>query len=159
LLVYITFNDIKEVILIFYLLPSSLIGSVMIMKYLGYNLSVASIAGIVATLGIAAEMLIIMIIYIKNSLKINLIRSIEDKIFEGAVKRVRPKLMTGIVIVSSLLPILHSQEMGSEIISKIVAPMIGGTISSLITALLFIPPLYLLIYKIKNIKSVLIITK
>jgi Cu(I)/Ag(I) efflux system membrane protein CusA/SilA len=119
---------------------------------LGYNLSVASIAGIVATLGIAAEMLIIMIIYIKNSSKINLIRSIKDKIFEGAVKRVRPKLMTGIVIVSSLLPILHSQEMGSEIISKIVAPMIGGTISSLITALLFIPPIYLLIYKIKNIK-------
>jgi Cu(I)/Ag(I) efflux system membrane protein CusA/SilA len=111
---------------------------------LGYNLSVASIAGIVATLGIAAEMLIIMIIYIKNSL--------EDKIFEGAVKRVRAKLITGIVIISSLLPILHSQEMGSEIISKIVAPMIGGTISSLITALLFIPPLYLLIYKMKNIK-------
>jgi Cu(I)/Ag(I) efflux system membrane protein CusA/SilA len=62
LLVYITFNDIKDVILFFYLLPSSLIGSVMIMKYLGYSLSVASIAGIVATLGIAVEMLIIMII-------------------------------------------------------------------------------------------------
>jgi Cu(I)/Ag(I) efflux system membrane protein CusA/SilA len=85
--------------------------------------------------------------------------NLKNKIFEGAVKRVRPKLMTGIVIVSSLLPILHSQEMGSEIISKIVAPMIGGTISSLITALLFIPPIYLLIYKIKNIKSVLIIKK
>lgn len=65
--------------------------------------------------------------------------------------------MTGIVIFSPLLPI--SQEMGSEIISKIVAPMIGGTISSLITALLFIPPLYLLIHKMKNIKSILIIKK
>ena len=108
-------------------------------KYLGYNLSVASITRIVATLGIAAEMLIIMIIYIKNSLKINLLRSIKNKIFERVVKRVRLKLMTGIVIVSSLLPILHSQEMGSEIISKIVTPMIGDTISSLITALLFIP--------------------
>jgi len=113
-------------------------------KYLGYNLSVASITRIVATLGIAAEMLIIMIIYIKNSLKINLLRSIKNKIFERVVKRVRLKLMTGIVIVSSLLPILHSQEMGSEIISKIVTPMIGDTISSLITALLFIPPIYIL---------------
>jgi len=65
--------------------------------------------------------------------------------------------MTEIVIFSPLLPI--SQEMGSEIISKIVAPMIGGTISSLITALLFIPPLYLLIHKEKNIKSILIIKK
>jgi len=78
---------------------------------------------------------------------------IKEKIFEGAVKRVRLKLMTGIVIIASLLPILYSQEMGSEIISKIVAPMIGGTISSLITALIFVPPIYLLIYKIKNIKN------
>jgi len=149
LLVYITFNDIKDVLIVFYLLPTSLIGSIIIMRELSYNLSVASIAGIVATLGIAVEMLIIMIIYIKNSLKIEKM-DIQERIFEGAVKRVRPKLMTGIVIIASLLPILYSQEMGSEIISKIVAPMIGGTISSLITALIFVPPIYLLIYKIKN---------
>lgn len=153
LLVYITFNDIKDVLLVFYLLPCSLIGSVIIMKLLNYNLSVASIAGIVATLGISVEMLIIMILYIKNSLKYA--KDIKQGIFEGAVKRVRPKLMTAIVIIASLTPILYSQEMGSEVLSKIVAPMIGGTISSFITALIFIPPIYLLL----NIKKTLKISQ
>ena len=143
LLVYITFNNIKDVLIVFYLLPSSLLGSVVIMKLLNYNLSVASTAGIVATLGIATEMLIIMIVYIKNNIGVN--KDIVKDIFEGSVKRVRPKLMTAIVIISSLLPILYSQEMGSEVLSKIVAPMIGGTISSLISALIFVPPLYYLI--------------
>ncbi len=148
LLVYITFNDVKDVLLVFYLLPSSLIGSLIIMNGLNYNLSVASIAGIVATLGITVEMLIIMILYIKNSLKNSV--NIMDGIFNGAVKRVRPKLMTAMVIIASLTPILYSQEMGSEVLSKIVAPMIGGTVSSLITALVFIPPIYFLLNQSKN---------
>lgn len=139
-LVYLIFNNLKDVLIVFYLLPSSLIGCLLSLKYYNYGLSVASIAGIISTIGIAAEMLIIMVIYIKNSLKSK--GSIEEKIFNGAVKRVRPKIMTALTICISLMPILYSTEIGSEIMKIIVTPMIGGTITSFICALIFIPPIY-----------------
>jgi Cu(I)/Ag(I) efflux system membrane protein CusA/SilA len=101
-----------------------MLGSVLGLKLMNYSLSVASIAGIIATVGIAVEMLVIMIIYIKNSLISSNLATVYDKIFSGAVKRIRPKVMTAITIFASLCPIIVSNEIGSEIIKALVLPMI-----------------------------------
>ena len=139
-LLFIIFGNFKDVFIVLYLLPCAMLGSVLFLHFFKESLSVASIAGIISTMGIAVEMLVIMMVYIKNSL--NTTKDLYTDIFNGAVKRVRPKVMTAVTIFISLIPIVYSTEIGSEILKAIVIPMIGGTITSFLTALIIIPPFY-----------------
>ncbi|SHK27553.1 efflux RND transporter permease subunit [Thermocrinis minervae] len=140
-LVYISLGRLFETLLVLSTLPSSLLGGLILMHLFGHKLSVASIAGFLALLGIAAEMGIVMVVYIMRSIE-------EGKgIYEGAVKRIRPKSMTMLAIVAGLLPAVYLPGTGSEVISRIAIPMLGGVISSFLTALFVIPAVYSLARK------------
>ncbi len=151
LLVYFTFNRLFETILVLLTLPVATFGGLLLMYILGYNISIASIAGFLALLGIAAEMGIVMVVYIQNSL---LHRALElggrittreeafEAIYSGAVKRIRPIFMTFSAILLGLLPIMSGHGTGSEVMSRIAAPMVGGILSTFIIVLLFVPALY-----------------
>lgn len=141
ILVYISLSKMFETFLIIFTLPSSIFGGLVLMYLLDLKLSLASIAGFLALLGIAAEMGIIMIVYIVKALE-------EGKeIYDGAVKRIRPKAMTMITIVVGLLPAVFLKGTGSEVLSKIAIPMFGGVITSFITSLFLIPAIYTIFKK------------
>ncbi|MFN3478284.1 MAG: efflux RND transporter permease subunit, partial [bacterium] len=142
-MVYLVFYNFWEVGVVFYLLPLALIGCLVFLDYFGFKLSIASVAGIVSTMGIAVEMMIVMMIYIRNSL-IFTKGSVYEKVYNGAVKRLRPKVMTVVILIFSLIPIVLSEGMGSEVLKPIVVPMIGGAVSSFLVALFCIPSVYLL---------------
>ncbi len=151
LLVWFTFNKLFETILVLLTLPVATFGGVMLMYLLDYNISIASIAGFLALLGIAAEMGIVMVVYIQNSLLHTAMRyggRIHDKkeafeaIYSGAVKRIRPIFMTFSAILLGLLPIMRGHGTGSEVMSRIAAPMVGGILSTFVIVLLFVPALY-----------------
>ena len=153
LLVWFTFNRLFETALVLLTLPAAIFGGVFLMYINGYNVSIASIAGFLALLGIAAEMGIVMVVYIKNSLK-ELPEGFTKKeafeaIYHGAVKRIRPKFMTFSAILVGLLPIFLGKGTGSEVMSRIAAPMVGGIISTIIVVLIFIPALYAIYLDLK----------
>lgn len=141
-LVYFSLGNVFETFLVLFTLPSSLLGGFLLMYVFNYKLSVASIAGFLALLGIAAEMGIIMVIYIKKSLERKGNKSFQEAIYEGAVMRIRPKSMTFLTIVLGLLPAIFIKGTGWEVISRIALPMLGGIVSSFLTALFLIPALY-----------------
>ncbi len=151
LLVYFTFNKLFETILVLLTLPVATFGGVLLMYLLGYNISIASIAGFLALLGIAAEMGIVMVVYIQNSLvhramelggKIHNREEAFKAIYSGAVQRIRPIFMTFSAILLGLLPIMRGHGTGSEVMSRIAAPMVGGILSTFTIVLLFVPALY-----------------
>ena len=141
LLVYLSLGRIFETFLVLFTLPSSLLGGLLLMYLFDYKLSIASIAGFLALFGIAAEMGIVIVVYIMNSLRQES-RDIMSAVYEGAVKRIRPKTMTMLTIVAGLVPAIYLKGVGAEVISRIALPMLGGVISSFLTALFLIPALY-----------------
>ncbi|MCX7759634.1 MAG: CusA/CzcA family heavy metal efflux RND transporter [Hydrogenothermaceae bacterium] len=143
ILVYLALGRIFETFIVLITLPSSVIGGLLLMYIMGYKLSIASIAGFLSLLGISAEMSIIMLVYIMNSLKrVDSSYPFEAAVYEGAVKRIRPKLMTFFAISLSLIPAVLLSGTGSEVISRIAVPMVGGVITSFITSLFIIPAFY-----------------
>jgi len=153
LLVWFTFGRLFETFLVILTLPVATFGGVLLMYFLDYNISIASIAGFLALLGIAAEMGIVMVVYIQNALK-ELPESFTRKeafeaIYHGAVKRIRPKFMTFGAILLGLLPIMLGHGTGSEVMSRIAAPMVGGILSTIVIVLLFVPALYAIYVDIK----------
>ncbi len=142
LLVYLSLGKLFETLLVLFILPSSLFGGFFLMYLLDYKLSVASIAGFLALLGISAEMGIVMVVYIMKALEEDKGKNLYQAIYEGAVKRIRPKSMTMLTIVAGLLPAVYLQGTGAEVISRIALPMLGGVISSFLTALFIVPALY-----------------
>jgi Cu(I)/Ag(I) efflux system membrane protein CusA/SilA len=151
LLVWFTFNRLFETLLVLLTLPVATFGGVMLMYVLGYNISIASIAGFLALLGIAAEMGIVMVVYIQNSLlhratelggRIDTREEAFGAIYQGAVRRIRPIFMTFSAILLGLLPIMKGHGTGSEVMSRIAAPMVGGILSTFVIVLLFVPALY-----------------
>lgn len=112
------------------------------MYLMDFRLSIASIAGFLALLGIAAEMSIVMVVYIMHALELEKDKGFYEALYSGAVKRIRPKAMTMLTIVASLVPAVLLKGTGSEVISRIALPMLGGIISSFLTALFLIPALY-----------------
>ncbi len=151
-LVYMSLGKLFETFLVLLTLPSSLLGGFLLMYILDYKLSIASIAGFLALLGIAAEMGIVMVIYIMKSLEEKKGESFEEAIYEGAVKRIRPKAMTMMAIVAGLLPAIYLKGVGAEVISRIALPMLGGVVSAFLTALFILPALYSLKHR-KTISS------
>ncbi len=128
-------------------IPFSIIGSVWLLFILNYNFSVAVWIGIIALAGVAAETGIVMLVYLNLAYeqlkdKIKTKDELDLAIIEGAVKRLRPKMMTFLAIIMGLIPIMWSDEPGADVMKRIAAPMIGGMISSAILTLIVIPAIY-----------------
>ncbi len=151
LLLYLNFKNLTESLLVMLSLPFALIGGIWFMYVLGYNFSVAVGVGFIALAGLAAETGVVMLVYLDNVYKDRLregkLRNLQDlhaAIIEGAVERVRPKLMTVTTTMVGLLPILWGTGAGSQTMKRIAAPMVGGMVSSTILTLIVIPVLYFL---------------
>ncbi|MBN8762062.1 MULTISPECIES: efflux RND transporter permease subunit [unclassified Thiobacillus] len=147
-LLYLTFRRFDEALLIMVTLPFALTGGVWFLYLLGYNLSVATGVGFIALAGVSAEFGVIMLLYLKQAWHRRITDGNEteatliDAIREGAVLRVRPKAMTVAVIIAGLMPILMGSGTGSEIMSRIAAPMVGGMITAPLLSLFVIPAAY-----------------
>ncbi len=137
-------------------LPFALVGGFWLMWWMGFNMSVAVAVGFIALAGVAAETGVVMLIYLQNALGEWRHRAAEEgraftkadlhgAIMEGAVDRVRPKMMTVAAIMAGLLPILWSTGTGSEVMQRIAVPMIGGMVSSTVLTLAVIPAIFALV--------------
>jgi Cu(I)/Ag(I) efflux system membrane protein CusA/SilA len=152
-LLYLNFGRMTESLIVMLSVPFALVGGIWLMWWMGFNMSVAVAVGFIALAGVAAETGIVMLIYLDHALeKINhecvavgralTSDDIYNAIMEGAVERVRPKMMTVTAIMAGLVPILWSTGAGSEIMQRIAVPMVGGMISSTILTLVVIPVIY-----------------
>ncbi|MFV0925850.1 efflux RND transporter permease subunit [Pseudomonas qingdaonensis] len=147
-LLYLTFARFDEALLIMATLPFALTGGAWFLYLLGFNLSVATGVGFIALAGVSAEFGVIMLLYLKNAwaeredLGDSTERGLVAAIREGAVQRVRPKAMTVAVIIAGLLPILLGSGTGSEVMSRIAAPMVGGMVTAPLLSLFVIPAAY-----------------
>ncbi|MCC7187042.1 MAG: efflux RND transporter permease subunit, partial [Acidobacteria bacterium] len=153
LLLYLNFRRLTETLIVMLSVPFALVGGVWLMWWLGYNMSVAVAVGFIALAGVAAETGVVMLIYLDHAwTALQASRSAEGKtatladlyaaVMEGAVERVRPKMMTVVAIMAGLLPIMWSSGTGSEIMQRIAVPMIGGMISSTLLTLIVIPAIF-----------------
>jgi Cu(I)/Ag(I) efflux system membrane protein CusA/SilA len=156
LLLYLNFRRITETVIVMLSVPFALVGGVWLMWWLGYNLSVAVAVGFIALAGVAAETGVIMLIYLDHAweaVKTQCrtqgrppgVADLYEAVMEGAVERVRPKMMTVVAIMAGLLPIMWGTGTGSEVMSRIAAPMVGGMISSTVLTLAVIPAIYALV--------------
>lgn len=153
-LLFVTFSSVRDALLIMATLPFALIGGVWLLYLLNYNLSVAGAVGFIALAGVAAEFGVIMVLYLNHALEKHrqpgqplTQQQLMDAISEGAVLRVRPKVMTVATIMAGLLPIMWGNGAGSEVMRRIAAPMIGGMLSAPLLSMLVIPVVYLLLHR------------
>ncbi|HLQ14223.1 MAG TPA: efflux RND transporter permease subunit [Steroidobacteraceae bacterium] len=151
-LLYLTFRRLDEALMIMATLPFALIGGVWFLYLKGYNFSIATGVGFIALAGVAAEFGVIMLLYLKQAAALRRksgmdldSAALEEAIRKGAVLRVRPKAMTVTVIVLGLLPIFWGHGAGSEVMSRIAAPMVGGMITAPLLSLFLIPSAYLIL--------------
>ena len=155
-LLYLSLARVTETMLVMLAVPFSLVGGVWFLWALDYNLSVAVAVGFIALAGVAAETGVVMLVYIDNAWKETLARcraearaptpaDVHAAVMEGAVERVRPKIMTVVTTIAALLPVMWSSGAGAEIMQRIAAPMVGGMISSTLLTLVVIPVLYALV--------------
>jgi Cu(I)/Ag(I) efflux system membrane protein CusA/SilA len=153
LLLYLNFRQVAETLIVMLSLPFALVGGFWMLWALGFNLSVAVVVGFIALAGVAAETGVVMLIYLNHALKQrrDLVdaekraftsEDLKGAIMEGAVERVRPKMMTVVAIMAGLLPIMWSTGTGSEVMQRIAVPMIGGMVSSTLLTLIVIPAIY-----------------
>jgi Cu(I)/Ag(I) efflux system membrane protein CusA/SilA len=152
LMLYLTFRQLDEAFLIMATLPFALTGGIWFLYLLGYNLSVATGVGFIALAGVAAEFGVVMLLYLKHAVADRQEKGLEltpevldDAIREGAVLRVRPKAMTVAVILAGLLPILLGSGTGSEVMSRIAAPMVGGMVTAPLLSMVVLPAAYRLL--------------
>jgi Cu(I)/Ag(I) efflux system membrane protein CusA/SilA len=157
-LLYQTFSRVDEVLLIMLTLPFAMTGGVWFLYLLNYNLSAATGVCFIALACISAEFGVIMLLYLKQAWLPRLQRGAESEldllaaIQEGAILRVRPKAMTVAVIIAGLLPILWGTGTGSEVMSRIAAPMVGGMLTAPLLSMLVIPAAYRLL-RAKGLKK------
>ncbi|PAL19826.1 efflux RND transporter permease subunit [Sphingopyxis sp. GW247-27LB] len=143
-LLYLTFRRWDEALLIMGTLPFALTGGLWLLYWLGYNQSVATAVGFIALAGVAAEFGVVMLIYLKQALEARTDGDVAAAVRDGALLRVRPKAMTVAVILAGLLPVLVGGGAGSEVMSRIAAPMVGGMLTAPLLSMLVIPAAYLL---------------
>jgi Cu(I)/Ag(I) efflux system membrane protein CusA/SilA len=149
LLLYLNFGRVGETAIVLLSLPFSLVGGLWFVWALGYNWSVAVAIGFIALAGVAAETGVVMLIYLDHAWEARLrastvptVRDLYSAIMEGAVERVRPKIMTVTAIMAGLVPILWSAGTGATVMKRIAAPMVGGMVSSTVLTLIVIPVIY-----------------
>ncbi|HEV2548829.1 MAG TPA: CusA/CzcA family heavy metal efflux RND transporter [Stellaceae bacterium] len=150
-LLYLNTRSLAKVLIVLTAVPFSLLGAFLLLLLLGYHLSVAVWVGIIALAGVDAETGMVMLLYLdvayerwKAEGRMNALPDLEDAVMEGAVKRVRPKMMTVLAILMGLLPIMWSSGTGSDVMKRIAAPMVGGVVTSFMLELLIYPAIYLL---------------
>ncbi len=148
-ILYLNTKSLVETAIVFLTVPASLVGTVWLLYLLDYNLSIAVWVGIIALAGLSAETGVVMLLYLnlayEDFKQRGLLRDrndLADAIYHGAVKRVRPKVMTITVILAGLLPIMWSHGAGADVMKRIAAPMVGGVISSGIVVLALYPVIY-----------------
>ena len=154
-LLYMNFRNFAEVAIIMGTLPMAMVGSVWLMYLLGYNFSVAVGVGFIALAGVTVEIGVIMLVYLNQAYQHMRAECEEHKVqprqetlrhavLHGAGLRVRPVIMTAAAIIVGLLPIMHGTGTGSEVMSRIAAPMVGGMVSAIVLTLLVLPVVYFL---------------
>ena len=150
ILIYFALKELVPTFIVFFTLPFALLGGLLYIDILNFNMSIAVVVGFLALLGVAAETAIVMIVYLQEAVdeakekykeKFGL-TELNAAIYEGAVQRVRPKLMTVFAILAGLLPIMYTNGVGSEVMQRIAAPMLGGVVSSAVLSLVIIPILF-----------------
>jgi Cu(I)/Ag(I) efflux system membrane protein CusA/SilA len=153
-LLYLTFRRFDEALLIMATLPFALVGGFWLIFLLGYNMSIASAVGFIALGGVAAEIGVVMLIYVNQAVATRAAegrladrQQLAQAIVEGAALRVRPIAMTVAVIIAGLLPVMWGTGTGSEVMRRIAAPMVGGMISAPLLSMLVLPAAYYLIHR------------
>ena len=149
-LLYLTFRQFSDVLLVLLTLPFALSGSLWLLYWLDYQLSVAVAVGLIALSGVAAEFAVVMLLYLKRAvdeLTPQNQQQLWQAIMQGAVQRVRPKAMTVLTIIVSLLPIMLGSGAGNEVMQRIAAPMLGGMIAAPLVSMLLMPVLYFLLLR------------
>lgn len=154
-LLYLAFRRVDEAVLILMSLPFALVGGIWFLYWQGFHMSVATGTGFIALAGVAAEFGVVMLMYLRHAIEAHpelssketfTAEGLDEALYHGAVLRVRPKAMTVAVIIAGLLPILWGTGAGSEVMSRIAAPMIGGMITAPLLSLFIIPAAYKLIW-------------
>ncbi|MGB3751410.1 MAG: CusA/CzcA family heavy metal efflux RND transporter, partial [Arcobacteraceae bacterium] len=152
ILIYFALKNITYTAIIFFTLPFALTGGIFYLEFLNFNISIAVIVGFLALLGVAAETSIVMLVYLHEAM-LDLKNKCTDPekehifhaIYKGAVLRLRPKLMTLFAILGGLIPIMYIDGVGSEVMQRIAAPMIGGMVSSAFLTLIVIPSIFFIL--------------
>ncbi|ACE99599.1 cation transporter [Rhodopseudomonas sp. AAP120] len=151
LLLYLNARSIAKALIVMIAVPFSLVGAFFLLWLLGYHLSVAVWVGIIALAGVDAETGMVMLLYLdvvyerwKEEGRMRSIHDLESAVMEGAVQRVRPKMMTVLAILMGLLPIMWSSGAGSDVMKRIAAPMVGGVVTSFLLTLLIYPAIYVI---------------
>jgi Cu(I)/Ag(I) efflux system membrane protein CusA/SilA len=155
LLLFLNFRNMTEVLIILGTLPTALIGGIWLLYLLGYHMSVAVGVGFIALAGVAVEIGVVMLVYLKQALSAERLKAEKEQrplapedlaaaVRNGALLRVRPIMMTVAAIIAGLLPIMLGSGTGSEVMRRIAAPMVGGMISATVLTLALIPAVFLL---------------
>ncbi len=145
MMLYVHRRRLTEALIIMLSLPVSLTGAVWLLWLLDYNMSVAVWVGMIAVAGLAVELGLLMMLYLDLAYRERKIRSeadLRNAIVEGASRRIRPMVMTGLSTCIGLMPIMLSSGAGADVMKRIAAPMVGGVISALLTALIVFPAIY-----------------
>ena len=154
-LLYLAFRRFGEALLIITSVPFALVGGIWFLYWMGFHMSVATGTGFIALAGVAAEFGVVMLMYLRHAIEAEpalenpqtfTADKLDEALYHGAVLRVRPKAMTVAVIIAGLLPILWGTGAGSEVMSRIAAPMIGGMITAPLLSLFIIPAAYKLMW-------------
>jgi Cu(I)/Ag(I) efflux system membrane protein CusA/SilA len=155
-LLYMNMKSMTKTGIVLLTLPFSMVGAVWYLFFAGYNMSVAVWVGIIALLGVSAETGVVMLLYLdlayekfKRNGMLNNLSDLRESIFEGAVKRIRPKMMTVLTTMLGLLPILIGLGAGSDVMKRIAAPMVGGILTSLVMELTLFPAIFYAIKKMQ----------
>ena len=150
-IIYLNTRSVTKVAIVFLAVPFSLVGTFWFLYFLGYNLSIAVWVGIIALAGLDAETGVVMLLYLDHAYdewkQKGIMRGLKDlreAIHHGAVKRVRPKIMTASVIIAGLVPIMWSHGSGADVMKRIAAPMVGGVVTSVLLELAVYPVIYFL---------------
>ncbi len=150
-LLYLNFKSVARALLVMLTVPFSLVGGILLLYLLHYNLSVAVWVGLIALAGVSTEIGVVMIVYLDEAFRVrreedrlNTVRDLIEATIDGAVKRVRPIVMTASAILFGLLPIMWSHGAGADVMKRIAAPMIGGMITTTLLTLFVIPAVYLI---------------
>ena len=148
-IIYLNTKSFFETLVVLLAVPFSLVGVFWLMWWLDYNLSIAVWVGIIALAGVSAETGVVMLLYLDVTYKkavrdgrMRHRRDLVDAVFQGAVKRVRPILMTAVTTTAGLLPIMWSQGTGADVMKRIATPMVGGMVTSVAVVLLVYPAIY-----------------
>ena len=159
LLLYMVFRSVTEALILIFPTFYAMTGGLLLQWYLGYNFSVAVWVGYIALFGIAVETGVVMVVYLHAALDRKLATGsdlqradIEQAAIEGAVQRLRPKLMTVATVLASLAPILWETGVGSDVMKPIAAPIVGGTITSMINVLILVP-IFFVMMKVRALRQ------